>query len=936
MSTAQELAILISGKDASGSAALRQTRNELQQLDSTAKSTTKGLGDLTKQGALMGAGFLGVASVADAVRALGASYMGTIDGAKKLEQQMSFVKAVSNATAGETKALTAQAMQLGPAWGQSAVAVGKAMEELVKGGVSVKEISNGAAQAVMTLAQAGGVDLATGANVAANAMNVFGLSGKDMAHVADMLAGAANATTANIEDFALALQMASAVSAQMNQSFDATTVALSLMAQAGIKNSDAGTSLKQMMLSLEPTSVKAAATMKELGLITADGANRFFDATGKTKSYRDISEVLQESLRGLSDQQRIAALQVIFGSDAIRAATVMAKAGAEGYDRMYSAMSNTSALDVAKTRIDNLAGSEAKLNAEMETLSTHMGQSVAPAMKRGADETAGLVHQINQSNAKADAAITRFKELRTQGVGMTEAMTQAKAETSGLAGSLASVNSMLPDTAAGAISVAAAMRDVAVAAGSAGKAVHTGFGVGLLPDQLEKQLQVPAMEAVAKRRVELAQEAANEAAAAMKRASDEAVREAERAADAIKRAEENALDGAKELAWQFADSGKETADKITEIAATADEKIADLGRATARSIQDAKDAASQALADLSNQEILRSSIEARRKSLEGSISDAEAKHKVEVENAEALYDLNTDLARAKDDKERETIRQRFAWAQEDLAHRRKLEAAEAAWREANVERPRAELEKALRDEELNRQRARIEAEAKAKTDALQAEMKAREEELKAQAAKDITRAEETAKAAFEKLRDNFLRKLPAEAGGVVAEIMGILAGASGAAEAAIGLASLAARSAVSGSSAGGGGASGGSSGGGAPAAGDGQSLYTQSPDVQKLFKDTYGSDAASQWAAEHNKEIGKAALGFHGIVGGPGGTDSQLFASWVSPGERIDITPAGQTGGGGVVVNVNNPVFLTGDRSAARQFAADLKPYLDDVVELTR
>lgn len=313
--------------------------------------------------------------------------------AADFEKQMSAVGAVSGATAQQMKDLSALALKLGADTSFSASESAQGIGELAKAGVSLADIMGGAAKASLDLAAAGGVSVAEAAEIASNAMNVFGIKGKDMAHVADEIAGAANASAIDVNDFKFSLAAAGSVAATVGIGFDDLTTAIAVMGQAGIKGSDAGTSLKTMLLNLQPSTKSAKEEMQKLGIITKDGANQFFDAHGKAKSMAEIAGVLQNATKGLSEAQRIQALQTLFGTDAIRAAAIMASAGAKGFDEMASSIGHVSAADVANTRLDNLAGSIEKFKGSAETAAITVGQHLTPPLRRLVDIGTDLINR---------------------------------------------------------------------------------------------------------------------------------------------------------------------------------------------------------------------------------------------------------------------------------------------------------------------------------------------------------------------------------------------------------------------------------------------------------------------------------------------------------------------------------------------------------------
>lgn len=368
----------------------------VDNLSGPAGTAEASLGRLEAAGSRAGsvlATALGAAAIGGVV-ALGAALAGTVTTAANFEQQISAIGAVANATGAEMDALRATALQLGKDTSFSALEAAKGMEELVKAGVSVADVIGGAGAAALNLAAAGGLSVAEAATIASNAMNVFSKSGADMGHVADVIAGAANASAIDVHQFGFSLSAVGAVAATMGVSLEDTATSIAVLGQAGLKGSDAGTSLKTMLLNLDPASKAARAELTTLGIITADGSNKFFDAAGNIKSMSDIAEILQTSMQGLTKEQQINALQTAFGTDAIRAAAIMAKAGAAGFNEMAASIGKISAADVAAARLDNFKGSMEKLRGSVETASIIIGSMFLPALKDVADAATDMVNTV--------------------------------------------------------------------------------------------------------------------------------------------------------------------------------------------------------------------------------------------------------------------------------------------------------------------------------------------------------------------------------------------------------------------------------------------------------------------------------------------------------------------------------------------------------------
>ncbi|MGC4379472.1 phage tail tape measure protein, partial [Fictibacillus sp. Mic-4] len=190
-----------------------------------------------------------------------------------------------------------------------------------------------------------------------------------------------------------------------------TNSALGVFANNGLKGSDAGTSLKTMLSNLIPKSEGAYGAMRDLGIITKDGSNAFFDAKGNVKSMAAIAGVLKKSLSGLNAQQRQQALYTMFGSDAIRAATILYKEGADGIKKFNGEMSKVTALDVAKEKMNNAKGAVEQFKGALETLQISVLTPLMPVIKDAANKAADFVSKLSPKDIQSfgDKVKTAFQ-----------------------------------------------------------------------------------------------------------------------------------------------------------------------------------------------------------------------------------------------------------------------------------------------------------------------------------------------------------------------------------------------------------------------------------------------------------------------------------------------------------------------------------------------
>jgi TP901 family phage tail tape measure protein len=289
--------------------------------------------------------------------------------AADFDQAMSNVAATGEDARGSIAALREAAIDAGAETVFSAQESAGAIEELAKAGIQAKDILAGGLTGALNLAAAGGIAVADAAEIASNTLNQFKLKGKDATHVADVLAAGAGKASGGVDDLGQALAQTGQVAAAMGLSVEETTAGLAAFASAGLKGSDAGTSFKTMLGALTPNSAKAADEMKRLGV-------NAFDSQGNFIGLEKFAGNLHESLKGLTTQQRQASLEIMFGSDAVRAGIELYNQGADGIHKWIAAVDDQGyAAETAATRLDNLNGDLEKLSGAFDSALISIGSA---------------------------------------------------------------------------------------------------------------------------------------------------------------------------------------------------------------------------------------------------------------------------------------------------------------------------------------------------------------------------------------------------------------------------------------------------------------------------------------------------------------------------------------------------------------------------------
>lgn len=289
----------------------------------------------------------------------------------------------------EMEALRQLAIQTGQDTVFSATDAGNAITELAKGGLTEADIKAGALKTTMDLAASSGMDLGEAANVVVQAMGAFGLSANESAEAANALAGAAAASSTDVEPLTQALAQCSAGAKNAGWSIQETTAVLARFADAGIEGSDAGTSLKTMLQRLAAPTDSAATMIEQLGIQTRDSNGDLLGAS-------EIAEELQNKLGGLDSASRDAALSTIFGSDAMRAATVMMDSGTEGIQKYINAANDQEAAQrLANSQMSDGSRAIEELKGSLETAAIQIGDTLAPIVQKVAELITALVNKFS-------------------------------------------------------------------------------------------------------------------------------------------------------------------------------------------------------------------------------------------------------------------------------------------------------------------------------------------------------------------------------------------------------------------------------------------------------------------------------------------------------------------------------------------------------------
>lgn len=367
---------------------------------------------LSRLGKVAGTGLkAATVAITGTTAALGGVSVAAIKTGSEFEAQMSRVQAISGATGENFEKLREQAIQLGADTSFSASSAAEGMENLAAAGFEVNEITD-AMPGLLNLAAASGEDLAVSSDIAASAIRGFGLEAKDAAHVADVLAENANKTNSGVADTGEAMKYVAPLARAAGIRFEETAAAIGIMANAGIKGSQAGTTLRGAISRLSKPTNDMLVAMEALGV-------SFYDSEGKMKSLSDQVGMLRKSMKGMTDEQKNNYLVTLYGQEALSGMLALINEGEDSLSALTKSYEKCdgSAQKAAETMQDNLAGAMEQLGGSAETLGIVFYDSVSGNLKSAAESATDSINEITEAfqegglDAAIEAAGDEFADL---------------------------------------------------------------------------------------------------------------------------------------------------------------------------------------------------------------------------------------------------------------------------------------------------------------------------------------------------------------------------------------------------------------------------------------------------------------------------------------------------------------------------------------------
>ena len=337
----------------------------------------------------------GIRRAADSMVEFGKSVLNT---GIEFDAQMSKVSALSGATGDELEKLRDTAKEMGATTQYTATEAGQGLEYMALAGWDSEQMVKGL-PAVLNLAAAASMDLGTASDIVTDDLTAFGMAAEDAAHFSDVLAATSTSSNTDVEQMGEAFKYAASTAGALGYSVEDTSIAVGLMANAGIKGSQAGTSLRTALSNMASPTDAMATAMDKLGISLTDSEGNMLslqgvmgelrgaignvdvaltDSEGNVREYNDIIADMKKNGADLSQIQKVQAASTIFGKNAMAGMLAIIQASPKDYENLTEAIYNCddAAGSMAKTVNDNLKGDLTKLSSATDALKINLEENV--------------------------------------------------------------------------------------------------------------------------------------------------------------------------------------------------------------------------------------------------------------------------------------------------------------------------------------------------------------------------------------------------------------------------------------------------------------------------------------------------------------------------------------------------------------------------------
>ncbi len=388
---------------------LQNSQQTLQRLNQAQQNISESISHTKTQLA----GTVGVMVAAGA-----AIYNGPVKKAAEFQEQMSTVQAISGATGDDLQLLSEKAKQMGATTKFTAKEAGEAMEYMAMAGWKTKDMLGGV-EGVMNLAAASGEELAAVSDIVTDAMTAFGLAAdgttngvSNATHFADVLAQASSNANTNVGMMGETFKYVAPVAGSLGYSLEDTATMIGVMANSGIKASNAGTALRSIMTRLSTDAGASSKSLGALGILTEKLGVQFYDSKGKTRDLAKVIGETREAWKGLTQEEQNNYAKKIAGQSGISGFLALMNAEQADFDKLAASINNAdgAAKAMADTKLDNLNGQITLMQSAWDALQVELGEMLLPVLTdliKKATEVLGVVTTFVQKNPEMTKTIAK-------------------------------------------------------------------------------------------------------------------------------------------------------------------------------------------------------------------------------------------------------------------------------------------------------------------------------------------------------------------------------------------------------------------------------------------------------------------------------------------------------------------------------------------------
>lgn len=342
-------------------------------LDNASKDT-ESFGSKVK-GGLTAVGKMGAAALAATTTAVAGFGVASVKTGMDFDASMSNVAAISGATGSDLEALRDKAKEMGATTQFSASEAADAMGYMAMAGWKTGDMLDGIG-GIMSLAAASGEDLATTSDIVTDALTAFGLQASDAGHFADVLAAASSNANTNVSMLGESFKYVAPVAGSLGYTAEDVSVALGLMANSGIKASQAGTSLRGLLTRMAKPTKESSTAMDKLGISLTDSA-------GNMKSFAEIMGDMRVGFSKLTDSEKAQYAAMLAGQEGMSGLLAIVNSSDTDFDKLTDAINNSNgaAEHMAEVMNDNLAGDIKILKSAFEGLQIAISDELSPTFR---------------------------------------------------------------------------------------------------------------------------------------------------------------------------------------------------------------------------------------------------------------------------------------------------------------------------------------------------------------------------------------------------------------------------------------------------------------------------------------------------------------------------------------------------------------------------